>query len=494
MAGRGTKKVRFFHVAVRTAYTLLPIIANNVAADGYFFDNERHYSGKLCQRLATDAPNVQAAIDQRLAEVLQGIVSVMTGVIVAFYFGWNVAPIGLTTAAILVVAQTSVTNYLKRRGMRDMLLAEDASRIATESIEYVRTVQALNRQRTVYERFRIWTSLSIALSSSFVPFNFAITYYLGLCLIQRGYTTPFVLFQVVEALNMASFTIMTAAAYFPEYMRAKLSAGLMFAMASLRPRIDSLSDTGLDAPITGQIDAQNIHFAYPNSGNFQLALNGFSLTALAGKTVALVGPSGCGKSTMIQLLERFYDPFSGILSIDGVDIRRYNIRHLRKSISLVGQEPTLFALSIKENITYGLDKNDINEDKIKLAAKLANIHDFIESLPQKYDTPVGSRGAQLSGGQKQRIAIARAIIRDPKILLLDEATSALDTESEKVVQQALEAARTGRTCLVIAHRLSTVQSADLIIVMREGKVLEMGTHLQLLQNGGLYYKLVQRQK
>nr|CAD2203077.1 unnamed protein product [Meloidogyne enterolobii] len=173
--------------------------------------------------------------------------------------------------------------------MRDMLLAEDASRIATESIEYVRTVQALNRQRTVYERFRsaaklphklafirgIWTSLSIALSSSFVPFNFAITYYLGLCLIQRGYTTPFVLFQVVEALNMASFTIMTAAAYFPEYMRAKLSAGLMFAMASLRPRIDSLSDTGLDAPITGQIDAQNIHFAYPNSGNFQLALNGF---------------------------------------------------------------------------------------------------------------------------------------------------------------------------------------------------------------------------
>nr|CAD2161669.1 unnamed protein product [Meloidogyne enterolobii] len=486
----------------------LDVFRNILSQDGYFFDNERHYSGKLCQRLAMDAPNVQAAIDQRLAEVLQGIVSVITGVIVAFYFGWNVAPIGLTTAAILVIAQTSVTNYLKRRGMRDMLLAEDASRIAAESIEYVRTVQALNRQRTVYERFRsaaklphklafirgIWTSLSIAISSSFVPFNFAITYYLGLCLIQRGYTTPFILFQVVEALNLASFTIMTAAAYFPEYMRAKLSAGLMFAMASLRPRIDSLSDTGLDAPITGQIDAQNIHFAYPNSGNFQLALNGFSLTALAGKTVALVGPSGCGKSTMIQLLERFYDPFSGILSIDGVDIRRYNIRHLRKSISLVGQEPTLFALSIKENITYGLDKDDINEDKIKLAAKLANIHDFIESLPQKYDTPVGSRGAQLSGGQKQRIAIARAIIRDPKILLLDEATSALDTESEKVVQKALEAARTGRTCLIIAHRLSTVQSADLIIVMREGQVLEMGTHLQLLQNGGLYYKLVQRQK
>uniref|UniRef100_A0A1I8BVI5 ABC-type xenobiotic transporter n=1 Tax=Meloidogyne hapla TaxID=6305 RepID=A0A1I8BVI5_MELHA len=470
----------------------LDVFKNILSQDGYFFDKERNSSGKICQRLATDAPNVQAAIDQRLAEVLQGIVSVIAGIAVAFSFGWNVAPIGLTTAAILVVAQTSVTNYLKKRGMKDMLLAEDASRVATESIEYVRTVQALNRQKTVYDR--IWTSLSIALSSSFCPFNFAITYYLGLLLIKEGYTTPFVLFQVVEALNMASFTIMAAAAYFPEYMRARLSAGLMFAMARLRPRIDSLSDSGLVAPITGQIEAQNIHFAYPNAGNFHLALNGFSLTALAGKTVALVGPSGCGKSTMIQLLERFYDPFSGTLNIDGKDIRRYNIRHLRNSISLVGQEPTLFALSIKENITYGLNNDDISEDKITTAAKLANIHDFIESLPQKYDTPVGSRGAQLSGGQKQRIAIARAIIRDPRILLLDEATSALDTESEKVVQEALETARTGRTCIVIAHRLSTVQSADLIIVMREGKALEMGTHLELLQNGGLYYKLVQRQK
>ncbi|KAF7634020.1 hypothetical protein Mgra_00006545 [Meloidogyne graminicola] len=506
---------------------------NFVGDNGYFFDNERNSSGKLCQRLATDAPNVQAAIDQRLAEVLQGIVSIISGIIVAFYFGWNVAPIGLLTTGILVVAQSSVTNYLKRKGMRDMLLAEDASRVATESIEYVRTVQALNKQQTVYESFcnaaklphklafirgSIWTSLSIAISSTFISFNFSITYYLGLCLIIRGFTTPFILFQVAEAFNMASFTIMTAAAYFPEYMRARLSAGLnsdfftktkikykspeikiselnlMFAMTRLHPRINSLSNTGLTTKINGQIDAQNIYFAYPNAGTFQLALNGLSLTALAGKTIALVGPSGCGKS--------------GSLSIDGIEIRRYNIRHLRNSIALVGQEPTLFALSIKENIAYGLNYDEVSDEKIKEAAKLANIHNFIESLPQKYDTPVGTRGTQLSGGQKQRIAIARAIIRDPQILLLDEATSALDSESEKVkvflyflffkclfvVQEALETACIGRTCIIIAHRLSTVQHADLIIVINDGKVLEMGTHLQLLQNEGLYYKLVQRQK
>ncbi|KAI1720374.1 ABC transporter transmembrane region domain-containing protein [Ditylenchus destructor] len=458
----------------------LAVYRNILRQDGSYFDDPLHSTGRLTARLATDASNVQAAIDQRLADVLQGLTSLVVGVIVAFYFGWNVAPIGLATAALLVILQTSVSNYLKSRGMRDMVLAEEASRIATESIEYVRTVQALTRQKSLYNDFcdashvphrlaivrGIWQSLAYALSTSFVMFNFGIAYTFGLFMIEGGYTTPYTVFQVIEALNMASFMIMMASAYFPEYLRAKISAGLMFSMISKQPKIDSMSDAGVVTPITGNIDASNIHFAYPN-GRQQLILNGFSMSSPFGKTVALVGPSGCGKSTIIQLIERFYDVLGGNLSVDGVDIRKYNIRHLRNAMALVGQEPTLFNLSIRENIAYG--------------------------IADKYETSVGARGTQLSGGQKQRIAIARAIIRDPKILLLDEATSALDTESEKVVQEALDRARAGRTCLVIAHRLSTIQHADLIAVVRDGRVIELGTHQQLLLRKGLYYRLVEKQ-
>ncbi|KAL3102064.1 hypothetical protein niasHS_003473 [Heterodera schachtii] len=495
----------------------LDVFRSILSQDGYFFDNPRHSPGKLATRLATDAPNVQVAIDQRLAEVLQGVVSLLAGISVAFYFGWNVAPIGLGTSIILVILQSFVSNYLKRRGMRDLQAAEEASKMATESLEYVRTVQALNGQGKAYRTFSeamrkphrmaitrgLWTSLSFALTSSFVSFNFGFTYCLGMLLIRAGHTTPFVLFQVVEALNMASFMIMAAAAYFPEYLRARFSAGLMFAVIRLKPRIDSLSDKGIKTPIEGRLELQSVQFAYPN-GQKQLALDGLSLSASVGKRIAVVGPSGCGKSTVVQLLERHYDPIGGSICVDGVDIRQLSIRHLRHCMALVGQEPTLFNLSIRENIAYGLTEKEATEERITRAAKIANIHQFVETLPQKYETPVGGRGTQLSGGQRQRIAIARAIVRDPRILLLDEATSALDTESEKVVNlningphqqelQALEKASEGRTCVVIAHRLATVQSADLIVVMREGRVVEMGTHQQLLQRRGLYFGLIQKQ-
>uniref|UniRef100_A0A914HYY5 ABC-type xenobiotic transporter n=1 Tax=Globodera rostochiensis TaxID=31243 RepID=A0A914HYY5_GLORO len=484
----------------------LDVFRSILSQDGYFFDNPRHSTGKLAARLATDAPNVQAAIDQRLAEVLQGVVSLIAGIAVAFYFGWKVAPIGLGTSIILVILQSSVSNYLKRRGMRDLEAAEEASKVATESLEYVRTVQALNRQPKAYRTFceatrtphrmaitrGLWTSLSFALTASFVSFNFGFTYWLGMLLIRAGHTTPFVLFQVVEALNMASFMIMSAAAYFPEYLRARFSAGLMFAMALLQPRINSLSDDGIKSPIEGRLELKSVAFAYPN-GQKQLALDGLSLAAPEGRRIAVVGPSGCGKSTVVQLLERHYDPIGGSIFVDGVNIRQYNIKHLRHSMALVSQEPTLFNLSIRENIAYGLTETEATEERVLRAAKMANIHQFVETLPQKYETPVGGRGTQLSGGQKQRVAIARAIVRDPRILLLDEATSALDTESEKVVQKALEKAGEGRTCVVIAHRLATVQTADLIVVMRDGRVAEMGTHQQLLQLQGLYYGLIRRQ-
>ena len=220
-------------------------------------------------------------------------------------------------------------------------------------------------------------------------------------------------------------------------------------------------------------------------------MDGFNLKVEVGKTYALVGPSGCGKSTVVQLLQRFYDPNGGVVLVGGKDVRSLNVKWLRQHIGVVSQEPVLFDTTIAENILYGKEGATIEE--MKDAAKNANAHDFISKLPNGYDTFVGEGGTQLSGGQKQRIAIARALIRDPKILLLDEATSALDTESESIVQQALDNARTGRTAIVIAHRLSTIQNADVIASIESGKVFEKGTHLELMDKEGLYHELVTAQ-
>ncbi|EPB78589.1 ABC transporter, ATP-binding protein [Ancylostoma ceylanicum] len=251
-----------------------------------------------------------------------------------------------------------------------------------------------------------------------------------------------------------------------------------------KPKIDSLSPLGKTITLQGSIRFSRLFFSYPVSRR-NMVLTGINLKIPAGKTVAFVGPSGCGKSTSIQLIERFYDPVVGKVVrmtrlfeampsyklqslFDEEDARELNLKHLRSQISLVGQEPILFNYSIRENIAYGVENP--TDKEIEDAAKLSNAHSFIAKLPNGYNTIVGERGGMLSGGQKQRIAIARAVIRNPKILLLDEATSALDTESEKIVQEALERAREGRTCIVIAHRLSSIQNADLIVVLKDGNV------------------------
>jgi len=200
-----------------------------------------------------------------------------------------------------------------------------------------------------------------------------------------------------------------------------------------------------------------------------------------------------GKSTVVSLLERFYEPLSGMIQVDGKDISKYSVKDIRSQMALVSQEPILFDRSIKENIVYGLKENEYTEDSIQKAATLANISGFISELPNQYDTRVGEKGTQLSGGQKQRIAIARALIRNPKILFLDEATSALDTESEKIVQDALDRAREGRTCIVIAHRLATIVNADCIAVVNHGEIVEMGTHNELIGKRGTYFKLTEKQ-
>ncbi|KAF9769376.1 multidrug-resistance transporter mdr2 [Fusarium sp. DS 682] len=275
--------------------------------------------------------------------------------------------------------------------------------------------------------------------------------------------------------------------------KAHHAAGELKKLFDRQPVVDTWSDSGERLrQVEGNLEFRDVHFRYPTRPE-QPVLRGLNLTVRPGQYIALVGASGCGKSTTIALLERFYDPLSGGVFIDGHEISTLNINDYRSHIALVSQEPTLYQGTIKENILLGTSREDVSEKDMEHATREANIYDFIVSLPDGFNTVVGSKGALLSGGQKQRIAIARALIRDPKILLLDEATSALDSESEHVVQAALDKAAKGRTTIAVAHRLSTIQKADIIYVFDQGRVVEQGTHTELMKKNGRYAELVNLQ-
>jgi len=256
-----------------------------------------------------------------------------------------------------------------------------------------------------------------------------------------------------------------------------------------RPQIDANQAVGLKLDqVDGNIELRNAEFSYPSRPNLQI-LNRLNLSVKAGDRIALVGESGCGKSTVLQLIQRLYDLDQGSLSVQGHNIESLNVPQLRSRLGLVSQEPVLFNRSIAENIEYGDNEREVSMEEVVAAARMANIHQFVSALPEGYDTKVGNRGSQLSGGQKQRVAIARMLLRNPRILLLDEATSALDAESEKVVQEALDRAQQGRTSITIAHRLSTIKNSDQIYVVEKGRIVEHGTHDQLINMRASYFKL-----
>lgn len=283
-------------------------------------------------------------------------------------------------------------------------------------------------------------------------------------------------------------------AYSPNITEALMAAARILKLLDRKPKISVPEfPQKFNETFKGNIRYRDVSFRYPTRMKVQV-LEDFNLNVLDGQTVALVGQSGCGKSTCIQMLLRYYDPYEGDVIVNDLNSKEYPVKIIRSKIGLVSQEPVLFDKTIAENIAYGDNSREITIDEIIEAAKAANIHEFITNLPRGYETELGSRGSQLSGGQKQRIAIARALIRNPKILLLDEATSALDTHSEKVVQAALDDAKNGRTCIVIAHRLSTIQNADLICVIEDGEIVEKGTHNELIRLGLTYAKLYAMQQ
>ena len=289
---------------------------------------------------------------------------------------------------------------------------------------------------------------------------------------------------VLFAIIIGGFSAGQAAPGLTTFRTGAVAAANAFGIIDRKPAL--VSGTVRPAAVVGEVALEGVVFAYPTRPAVPV-LRCLILRAAPSQTLALVGQSGSGKSSVVQLLQRFYDPQGGCVTLDGVDLRHLDLSWLRRQMGLVSQEPSLFATSIYKNILFGRD--DATKEEVEAAAAAANAAEFIAKLPEGYDTRVGERGVQLSGGQKQRVAIARAVLRNPRVLLLDEATSALDSESERVVQKALDILMVGRTSLIIAHRLSTIRDADCIAVMAKGKMIERGTHDELLASGGRYAEL-----
>ncbi|XP_065886383.1 ATP-dependent translocase ABCB1-like isoform X2 [Dysidea avara] len=476
--------------------------------DMTWFDNPKNSTGKLTARLSHDAAEVQGALGIRLGSFIEIVVIIVASLVIALVYSWTMTLVILGLVPLLAVTQGAQVKVIAGATASAKKGYEESSNIAYEAIVNIRTVTSLTLEKKLGDLFEekikepfkrsmysaIFYGFMTGLASSVLYYSFAIIYRYGAYTLTAdsdhlAYSTYKELNTTVIVLIIAGFQSGQISIHLPNYTKAIVSARRIFKLLDTPPIIDSYLEDGLQpGAAKGELSIEKVHFTYPNRPTIPV-LQGLTVEVRVGQTLALVGPSGCGKSTVISLLERLYDPDVGTLRLDGNNLRALNIQWLRRQIGLVSQEPVLFNTTIADNIRYGANYKEVTDEEIEMAAKNANIHNFITSLPQGYSTTVGSLGSQLSGGQKQRVAIARALIRDPKILLLDEATSALDTESEKVVQQALDTARLGRTSVVVAHRLSTIQNADCIAVIKDGVVIEIGSHGELMSLRGAYYKL-----
>ncbi|TGO65030.1 hypothetical protein BCON_0004g00250 [Botryotinia convoluta] len=470
-----------------------------------FFDAEENSSGELTGRVANDPTQLQQLLGINMAMVLTAICNITGCIIIAFVFGWKLTCVVAFVALPLLICGSfyRIRYEIQFERMNQAVFAE-SSKFAAEAISAFRTVTSLTLEDMIctrYEELLKWHVKGHAKKSRYSSIVFAASESLGLGCMALAFWYGGTLLASREYGPINFFVVYIAIINGAESAGSLLSFGPNMAQASAAA--NRILSFRLPAKVTGnsgsqiqnieggvKIELKDVWFKYPTRD--VPIFTGLNITIKKGQFAALVGPSGCGKTSIVSLLERFYDVQKGKILCNDTDISELDIREYRKMISLVAQEPTLFEGTIKENIYLGVDEST-PEETLHKVCRDAEIHDFIMSLPDGYNTNVGTKGVALSGGQKQRISIARALIRNPKILLLDEATSSLDSESEKLVQAAFERAATGRTMVVVAHRLATVQNADVIFVLGEGRVLEVGDHAALLRKKGVYYQMCQSQ-
>ncbi|WOH11980.1 hypothetical protein DCAR_0831476 [Daucus carota subsp. sativus] len=469
-----------------------------------WFDDPANSSGAVGARLSTDATTVRSLVGDALALIVQNMATIVAGVVISFTANWMLALIIVAVLPLMLLQGLLQTKFNKGFSADAKVMYEQASQVANDAVGSIRTVASFcaeDKVMAMYQkkcdgpmksgiRLGIVSGVSFGMGSSVIFLVNSFIFYIGSVLEKHGKATFAEIFRVFFALTMTAIGVSQTIGMAPDLEKVKNSAASIFKILDSKPKIDSSNDEGLMIDtVKGDVELRNVSFKYPTRPNIPIFVD-LCLIIPSGKTVALVGESGSGKSTVISLIERFYDPDGGHIYLDGVELKTLKLNWLRQQIGLVSQEPVLFNETIRENIAYGKN-GEATEEEIIAATRSSNAHDFISALPQGYDTNVGERGVQLSGGQKQRIAIARAIIKDPKILLLDEATSALDTESERIVQDALDRVMVNRTTVVVAHRLGTIKGADIIAVVKNGVIAERGNHNALVSiPNGVYASLV----
>ncbi|TKY64230.1 ABC transporter B family member 19 [Spatholobus suberectus] len=481
---------------IRTEY-LRAVLRQDIT----FFDTDIN-TGDIMHGIASDVAQIQEVMGEKMAHFIHHVFTFICGYAVGFRRSWKVSLVVFSVTPLTMFCGMAYKALYGGLTAKEEASYRKAGSIAEQAISSIRTVfsfvaesqlagkyaELLQKSAPIGAKVGFAKGIGMGVIYLITYSTWALAFWYGSILIARNELDGGSAIACFFGVNVGGRGLALALSYFAQFAQGTVAASRVFFIIERIPEIDPYSPEGRKlSVIRGRIELKSVSFAYPSRPD-SLILHSLNLVLPSSKTVALVGASGGGKSTVFALVERFYDPIEGIITLDGHDLRTLQVKWLRNQIGMVGQEPILFATSILENVMMGKD-NATKEEAIA-ACIAADAHSFISSLPLSYDTQVGDRGTKLSGGQKQRIALARAMIKDPKILLLDEPTSALDAESESAVQRAIDKISAGRTTIVIAHRIATVKNAHTIVVLEHGSVTEIGDHRQLMAKAGAYYNLV----
>ncbi len=462
-------------------------------------------TGEILSRITTDTTLILSVIGSSVSVALRNILTLIGGLVLLALSSGKLTALVLLIVPAVIVPIVVLGRRLRRLSRENQDLIAQSSGRASEALMAVQTVQSFTHETATQSEFatvteasyhsaraRIKTRALMTIVVIFLIFAAIVSVlWIGARDVQSGVMSAGELVQFLIYAVLVAGAVGSLSEVWGELQRAAGATERLIELLDAQdPVLDPMGPKILPRPAKGEIVFENVQFCYPARPE-TLALDGVNLTIKSGETVALVGPSGAGKSTMLHMLMRFYDPQSGRITLDGIDLRDMARADFRQAIAMVPQDPVIFATSALENIAFG--RMGASIDEVKAAARAAAAHDFISALPDGYDSYLGERGVMLSGGQKQRIAIARAILRDAPVLLLDEATSALDAESERAVQKAVDTMAKGRTLLVVAHRLATVKRADRIVVFDKGRIVATGKHAELVAQGGLYARLARLQ-